>query len=58
MALRVFYSLTGAFPRFSYSPTNRPVPQEGIKQSVRTRNKAVGPAWALVSKSDALAYDF
>ena len=58
VALRVSCSLTGAFPRFSYSPANRPVPQEGTKRSVRTRNKAVGLAWALASKSDALAYDF
>ena len=58
MALRVFYSFIGAFPRFSYNPTNRPVPQEGIKRSVRTRNKAVSLAWAFINKNDALAYNF
>ena len=58
MALRVFCSPTGAFPCFSYSPVNRPVPQKGIKRFVRTRNKAVGPVWAFASKSDALVYNF
>ena len=58
MVLRVFYNPTNVFPCFPYSPVNRLMPQEGTKRSVRTQNKAVGPAWALVNKSDTLVYNF
>ena len=65
LALKVFCSPTGAFPRLFYGPANRPVPQKGTKQCVQTPNKAVvwlghlqvGTIhWLIIS--DNLVYDF